>query len=280
MLRPALFALRLCALVACLAGHAGPVAAEPAATPASDAWMPLEPGRAWTYDYRRERTQTTAGAAPEIERFRGTLEDRVTGPAAEFGPAALEVISTLRGSTDGDAIQSTEKRRAFVEPHASGYRIHALDTENPILGANQLVRYDPPLEQLRVASGPESSWVIGTIDLGGLSTRLEARVVGVQDADTPSGRYADCLVVRYEGPLRGSIEAYGSTIEVTGGKVAVTEWLARGVGLVLAKEEVEQSLRLPDGSSVVVRERIQYALSASAQPTPASAQPTPAPASR
>jgi len=78
--------------------------------------------------------------------------------------------------------------------------------------------------------------------------------------ETPSGRYENCLVVRSEGPLAGSVEAYGGTIEVTGGKVVTTEWYARGLGVVLAKEEAEQTLRLPDGSTLVVRERTQYAL--------------------
>jgi hypothetical protein len=251
--------------------QAGAATADGGATEAS--WMPLEPGRSWTYIYERDSVRRTGGAAPEHERFRGTLHDRVEGPAPEFGTDAVEVISTLRGRIAGSPIERTETRRAYLESAGLGYRIHALDAENQILGSNQLARYDPPLAQLTVGPGAEPRWSVGAVDLGGLKTKLEAEIVGFQDADTPAGRYADCLVVHYEGELRGSFEVYGGRADVTGGSIAVTEWFARGVGLVLAKEDVEQHLTMPDGSTTTISEHIQYMLSAlggPSEPNPAS----------
>jgi hypothetical protein len=260
------------ALLAALLGLPITAAVAEGTPPEADAWLPLEVGRTWTYDYRRERSESSAGSAPENESFRGTLHDRVKGPAAEFGPSTVEVISSLRGRTAGGGSLPLETRRAFLEPRPSGYRIHALDAVDPIVGVHRLTRYDPPLEQLRVGSGTDSQWVVGTVDLGGLKTRLEAHVVGIEDVDTPSGRYEGCLVVRYEAELEGSFEVYGGSIDVTDGKVVVTEWFSRGVGLVRSNEDVEQSLRLPDGSIKKIREQTRYSLLASGreEPSPAS----------
>lgn len=243
----------LCANVALAAGEGA-------------SWMPLEPGRSWTYVYVRDSVRKTNGAAPEEEHFRGTLHDRVEGPAPEFGAGAVEVISTLRGRTAETPIEMIETRRAYLESAGQGYRIHALDAENPVIGLPQLSRYDPPLAQLVVGPGTEPRWEIGTVDLGGLKTKLEAQIIGVEDADTPDGRYRNCLLVRYEGRLEGSFEVYGGRVDVTGGRIATQEWYARSVGLVLAEEEVEQHLSMPDGSSTTVRERIRYALSAKGAP--------------
>lgn len=229
-------------------------------------WMPLEPGRSWTYAYGRDSVRKTGDGPPEHQHFQGTLHDRVAGPAPEFGASAVQVISTLRGRAQGQPAESVETRRAVLESEGLGYQIHALDTEHPILGALRLTRYDPPLAQLRPEPEAASGWRIGIVDVGGLKTELHAEIVGIEDAETPDGRYRDCLVVRYQGKLRGAFEVYGGRVDVTGGTIVVTEWFARGLGVVLAKEDIEQHLTLPDGSKESLSEHIQYTLTAKSEP--------------
>lgn len=277
-MRARLFWSRI-ALVALVVTPIAPARPDDSSVPASvGPWLPLDAGHEWSYAYESERWEQVTGGPEERDRFRGTLRDVVKGPATGFGDAAVEVVSELRGRRQGSAVESTEIRRAVLERVGTGYRVHALETESP-MGDVELTRYDPPLRQLATGPGAPTRWVIGTVELGGLRTRLDAEIVGIQDAETPSGNYRDCLVVRYRGELRGTIELFGTQLEVTGGHVTATEWFARGVGLVLAKEEVEQDLLLTDGTTLSVREQTRYELSshgvASATPTET---PTPTPA--
>ena len=86
-------------------------------------------------------------------------------------------------------------------------------------------------------------------------------MVGLQDAHTPAGLFEKCLVVRYTVELSGSLEIPGAgMLDVTDGKLVVTEWHAKGVGLVLAKEELSQTLTGPNGVEIIAGMKAQSAL--------------------
>ncbi|MBW2294240.1 MAG: hypothetical protein JRG94_18290 [Deltaproteobacteria bacterium] len=59
-------------------------------------------------------------------------------------------------------------------------------------------------------------------------------------------------------------------MEVPSGDFSVTQWYAPGVGLVLAKEEISQTLVLEDGKSMDYSERSQFALRSTESTTAAA----------
>jgi hypothetical protein len=224
-------------------------------------WVPLDVGNQWTYVYLRERERGLDGVAPDLESFRGTLVEEVVGNVPEYSPRAVEVRSTVRGHMEGSSSETIQKHRSFVESNGFSYRVLATEAENPVAGNIELKRFTPPLLALKADANVGEKWRIGSRETGGLPTELEGEVLGVQDAKVPSGVFEKCLVVRYTGSFSGAIEISGNRIEVPSGEIVTTEWYAPGVGKVLAKEEIRQTMVLADGSALSYTERTQFALS-------------------
>jgi hypothetical protein len=209
----------------------------------------------------RERSRIRGGGDPELELFHGTLVEKVVGNVPEFGPRAVEVQSTVRGQTEGTPAETVERRRSFVESNGFGYRLLAVEAADPLAGKLELTRFTPPLVALKAGANVGEKWKIGSKETGGLPTELEGEVLGVQDAKVPSGVFEKCLVVQHTGVFSGAIEVYGNRIEIPSGVLVITEWYAPGVGKVLAKEEISQTMVLADGSTLDYSERTQFALS-------------------
>ena len=224
-------------------------------------WVPLDVGNQWTYVYVRERERSLGGVEPELESFRGTLVEEVIGNVPDYSPRAVEIRSTVRGHLEGSASETVEERRSFVESNGFSYRVLAIEAENPIAGEIEFKRFTPPLLALKADARVGEKWPIGSRETGGLLTEIEGEVLGVQDAKVPSGVFEKCLVVRYTGRFSGAIEVHGSRVEVPSVEIVTTEWYAPGVGKVLAKEEIGQTMVLADGSTLYYIERTQFALS-------------------
>jgi hypothetical protein len=229
--------------------------------PAQPRWVPLDVGNQWTYVYLRERSRSRGGEEAELELFRGTLTERVVGNVPEFGPRAVEVRSTVRGHVEGAPAEMVERRRSFVESNGFSYQLLAVEAEDPLVGKLELTRFRPPLLALKAGADVGEKWKIGSKEAGGLTTELEGEILGVQDAKVPSGVFEKCLVVQHTGAFSGAIEVYGNRVEIPSGVLVTTEWYAPGVGKVLVKEEISQTMVLADGSTLDYSERTQFALS-------------------
>ena len=253
-------ALLLLAAAPALADETAPVNEQEVAVATAGTgpvWMPLEPGRSWTYVFARERSRETENGE-ETESLRGSLVQQVVGPSAEEGGVLVEAL--LRGRAEGQAAESIEKRRSFVEAGDGALRVLAREAQDPLGGEARLARFSPPLELIRAGVAPGETWHVGVDRYGDIRITFEAEILGLQDAQTPAGLYERCLVVRYTGRIEGGIALYGDRIEVRDGRLSATEWYAPGVGLVLAKEDLEQTLELSSGASLIFREKTQYAL--------------------
>lgn len=224
-------------------------------------WVPLDVGNQWTYIYLRERERSIGGTEPQLESFRGTLVEEVIGNVPEYSPRAVELHSTVRGKVEGSGTETVEQLRAFVESNGFNYRVLAIEAEDPVVGQVEFTRFTPPLLTLKAGARVGEKWRIGSKETAGLMTDLEGEILGVQDAEVPSGVFEKCLVVRYTGSFSGSIEVSGNPIDVQSGQIVSTEWFAPGVGKVLAKEEISESMVLADGSTLDYTERTQFALS-------------------
>lgn len=223
-------------------------------------WTPSEIGNRWTYIYVSERQRTVADSEPVIEKVRGTRVDEITATAPEMGDDVVRLTTTLLGRSTASAAETSSKQTRYFRSSGSSYALVAEDIVNSVTAATKLVHYDAPLAVLEAEAQPGQRWTVGVRSEGDLHTELKGEVLGVQDVETPSGTYEDCLVVRLMGQVSGVVEAYGRRMEVPSGDITVTTWYAPGVGLVLAKEERSQLLLLEDGTSIEYSERSQFAL--------------------
>lgn len=229
-----------------------------------------EVGRRWTYMFVSERTRTFAGGAPEIERMRGTRIDEITGTAPEFGEGVVRMHSSWRGRSASNQNESTEEHAGFYRATGSSFQLVAEQASDPNSGLAAMVRYEVPLAVLETAAEPGQRWSVGVRSQQDLHTELEGELLGVQDVQTPQGPFERCLVIRLKGQTSGVVEVYGSRMEVPTGDYSITQWYAPGVGLVLAKEEINQTLVFEDGRSMDYSERTQFALRSTESPAAAA----------
>ena len=223
-------------------------------------WVPTDVGRRWTYLFVSERSIARSGEEPHVEKLRGTRVDEISGLAPEIGENVIRVQSRLVGRTAGDASGSSDEKTGFYRATPSSYQLVAERTLDPTSGSAPLVRYEVPLAMLELTAEPGQRWKVGVRSQGDLHTDLEGEVLGVQNAQTPHSLFENCRVIRLSGQISGVIEVYGERMEVPSGDYTVTQWYAPGMGLVLAKEELRQTLVRGDGSSMEYSERNQFAL--------------------
>jgi hypothetical protein len=227
----------------------------------AESWLPAQVGNRWSYVYTRERRRVTQDAEQTVESLRGTRIDEVVSAAREVAPDAVEIHSVVRGRAENAATETVEHRRVVLSSRGAAFRIHLREAPNPVTGESQVFRFDPPFEGMRPDARRAEPWKSGVEQSGGLRTEYETEILGMQDAQTPSGLYEKCLVLRTAGRMTGQVEVYGESVAVDDGRVVITEWFAPDVGRVLAKTEVEQKLRMADGAALELYEKSQYALS-------------------
>lgn len=232
-----------------------------------------EVGRSWTYMVVSERTRNVEGGELESEKVRGTRIDEITGLAPELGAGVVRMLSTSRQRSSKSPNELSETHTGYYRAAGSSFQLVAEQAPNSNSEIGAVMQYDVPLHVLEAAAQPGQRWSIGVRSQQDLHTNLEGEVLGVQDVETPQGPFKGCLVIRLKGQISGVIEAYGSRMEVPSGDYSVTQWYAPGVGLVLAKEEISQTLILEDGRSMNYSERTQFALRSSE--SAAAAAPAP-----
>jgi hypothetical protein len=271
-----------------IARASAPVPAASGASPAR--WiLPFEIGQRWTYVFVRERSRSMAGAEneaearaeveieSEVEKQRGTLTVEIAAPAPEYGEGVVRMHSILQVSEFGSTGAEPEESESFVRNGSEGIALVAEEMNNPVEGKSRLTRYPVPLRMLDAGASADEPWSVGVREQGGMKTELAGRILGVQDVQTPRGLFERCLVVRLEGAVSGVVEAHGSRTEIPDGRYTSTEWYAPGVGRVLVKQEISQTLVLEDGSEVLYSERIQFALRETTATVPAAPEPDPDP---
>jgi hypothetical protein len=238
--------------------------------------MPTEIGRRWSYVYLRERTRTTDATPPTSEKLRGILTEVIAGPAPEFGAGVVELISILEVQTDEQANASIEKQRSFLVTRSKSLQEVAREALDPVSGLTQLEQFSPPIDRIRFGAPAGSKWRMGVWKTEGLDAEYFGEILGVQDAKTPAGVFEKCLVVRYSAKLAGVVEVGGTRFEIRDGHVMGTEWYAPGIGRVLMKRELEQSMVLSNGTEMAFSESVQAALQDAGASEAKDAEPAPA----
>ena len=235
-------------------------------------WAPVRAGEEALYTLVAHREASQGGTPVESLTLRGTQHVAVLGEPG--GP--FEVLATSRLRRGEGELEEIERESMIVLPHGGSHRIHAMRAN--FTGSDETVQLRAPVDLLppRIARGVR--WKAGEFSLRGLRYREEGEIFGLQDAVTPAGTYAQCLVVKHTGTMDGRIAASGMVLEVAQGRVERTQWLARGIGPVLLKQQVHLTLVTSDGDRVTTRVARQAALQGVRRPPTAPAALDAAPA--
>jgi len=150
---------------------------------------------------------------------------------------------------------------------------YAATVELDFDGERYSLEYPKPAVALQEGARPGRRWHVSTEQIAGLKGETWGEVVGVQDARTPAGLFEKCLVVRYTGTVEGTMVVPGAgPMSISNGRVELTEWHARGIGLVLSKETISQTLRSENGVEVDATVTSQASLKELRHAPPASAR--------
>ena len=221
----------------------GPIAVPASAEPAPGSWLPLVVGNSWIY--RSENDFQFKYPDRPIERrfWVGRVNERVDDFAAsgDGEPSLYTIIRDFEQPDDVPRDSFSRRLLRALSEGSLGVRLHGLQMPDMPPPLNQAVRYAEPLVLLRDEMPVGASWKVGTWVLANFSVDLTATVVEREDVKVFEGSHPDSLVVRYTGPVSGSIEAVGEWALVDSGHYERTWWLAPGVGIV--QEQVEITFR-------------------------------------
>ncbi|MDP6979798.1 MAG: hypothetical protein QF570_14520 [Myxococcota bacterium] len=228
--------------------------------PPTGGWLPTTPGARSTYVYIRERSRAVEGQPAEVEKIRGTRIDEVAARDPQYSDDVIRIDTKLHAKSAKAAGEVNESHSAFYRVTRSRVELVAERSADPTSASDVMTRYEVPLSILESNAEPGQRWQVGVQSQRDLHTNLEGEVLGVQAVETPAGSFELCLVIRLTGQISGVVEAYGTRMEVPSGDVTITRWYAPGAGLVLAKEERNQTFVLEDGTQMNYSERTQFAL--------------------
>lgn len=219
---------------------------------AEPAWLPIDVGRHWTYDYVRQSVRTNAGRS-KTEQLQGQLTEKIHRIATEFPGGVVELESTLELRRDESAPASIERRRHFLQNRGRHHWEVARATFDSTASRFRHEVFDPPLERTSPPGSGDSTWSIGVWDTEAGRAEFFGEVLGLQDTGVPAGRFERCLVVKYSADLPGDADT-------PPGRMEVREWYAAGVGRVRVRAVRLHKVTASNGRTVELLERDSYDL--------------------
>jgi hypothetical protein len=233
----------------------------------AEEWLPLADGNLWSYRSTHD-IQYEYPDRPIVRAFwSGNLIDRVDDASAraatQADPTLHALVSESRDFSDSRATADSRRFVQLISTGKAGVRLHAIRTPDAAPPRDQPVRYSEALLLLRPELVEGASWRVGALVVGNLAVDLTATVTGREDVVVPAGSYPGAWMVRFAGPVTGTVDVVGELAHVDSGRYERRWWLAPGVGLL--KEEVDLVFhgvigeKTPvDGHSTTRRELIAF----------------------
>lgn len=233
-----------------------------AAADAAEAWLPLVDGSRRVYAVHRDRVFDPDDQANSREFYFAEETERMRAVDGGFRLTR----KTVEDSVQGSGRQRREVTSLLVAT-PEGVRMRREETRNFGAAVDRSTDYDPPLLLMPATPEPGRSWRVGALRRDAqLVTELQATVVGFEEVTVDGTAYPDCLHVRYEGTLRGSVSSEAGPLAVERGRVETDAWYRAGLGLVREVGTWEVELTLPDGVGARLRETLTRRLADASPP--------------
>lgn len=230
------------------------LAAAPARA-AGDAFLPLGPGARWEYSVHRDHSYRP-DAGPADRTFRaGTRVLEYIAPREEGGEVRHELRDRRQETPTSPGLPPSLETSREIWSATRGVRIHAVEA----LGTPE-VRFEPALQLLPPDVAVASRWRVGTWRTGELKMPLEAEALAREDVVLDDQRFEDCLRVRYDGRITGSIPVAGGRAEIAEARIERVAWWKEGIGAVREVTTIEGEIVLPDGKRAQISEVATFRL--------------------
>lgn len=224
--------------------------------------VPMAAGNKWVYAIS-ESGVTSLGSGDQANSTttngKGICTETVEIAKGQ-GPGGLDAFLD-KLVINMDAAASTQANEAssesIINATANGLELSATKMSGlDGITSDKWEKYVPPLLLYKAAAKPGDVWQVGALREGNLQMPQQAKVVGTETVEIPSGKFENCLKISMTcGKISGGFTIRGLDITVKDGKVVDTVWIAKGVGVVKEDEVIQMSFDLPfggDGQSVPV----------------------------
>ncbi len=195
------------------------------------AFFPVETGRKWNYEIRREGAAVLPNRTHEIlweGREKQWFEEG--SDAVDTDAPAFRQLIDSREVLQGSGLVNDHVRTYHLTLEPDRVLIHAAQIVGEREFTEELQRWEPalPLFQAPDAAEPPEPVRAG---MYGMTLSVVATSVEIETVETLAGTFEDCLKATVTGTMAGQLDDFPELGEMD---VTVDEiqWLARGVGLV------------------------------------------------
>ncbi|MCS6862961.1 MAG: zinc ribbon domain-containing protein [Abditibacteriales bacterium] len=212
-------------------------------------YIPLTAGNRWTYTSVTQGFMEVSGTRLPLQDTRGTLTVEIIGPSDQVAIAANVMVQrsvlSERGTIGGQFNELHITETWHLGWAGDWLLLYQAETQEDPTEDAKVQRYSPPLRLFRKTPRGGDGWDVGVQRAERLSLPTRARVVEFEDVTVPAGTFKGCakLIVEVTEP-RGQIESEGLVLNVRGGHIVETRWLAPGVGIVKSELTMTMTLEL------------------------------------
>ena len=221
-------------------------------------YLPLTAGNRWVYTSSTQAFTEVGGTRLPLQDTRGTITVEIIGPSDQVATASNVMVQRSVLSESG-TVGGQFNALNMVETWHLGWAgdwlsLYQEDMQEDPTEDAKTQRYSPPLRLFKKTPKDGDSWDVGVQRAERLSLPTRARVSEFEDVTVPAGTFRQCakLIVEVTDP-RGQIESEGLVLNVRGGRIVSTRWLAPGVGVV--KEELTMTMTLELMGNVLQMQR-------------------------
>jgi hypothetical protein len=221
-------------------------------------YLPLNAGNRWTYVSITQAFTEVGGTRLPLQDTRGTITVEIIGPSDQVSTASNVMVQrsvlSERGTVGGQFDELNMVETWHLGWAGDWLSLYQEDMQEDPTEDAKTQRYSPPLRLLKKTPKDGDSWDVGVQRAQRLSLPTRARVAEFEDVTVPAGTFRQCakLIVEVTDP-RGQIESEGLVLNVRGGRIVSTRWLAPGVGVV--KEELTMTMTLEVMGNVLQMQR-------------------------
>ncbi len=212
-------------------------------------YVPLTAGNRWVYTSSTQAFTEVGGTRLSLQDTRGTITVEIIGPSDQVATASNVMVQRSVLSESG-TVGGQFNALNMVETWHLGWAgdwlsLYQEDMQEDPTEDAKTQRYSPPLRLFKKTPKDGDSWNVGVQRAERLSLPTQARVSEFEDVTVPAGTFKQCakLIVEVTDP-RGQIESEGLILNVRGGRIVETRWLAPGVGVVKAELTMTMTLEL------------------------------------
>jgi len=195
-------------------------------------YFPVEPGRKWSYQIRREGAAITPDRTHEILLDGRWKERFVEGSdvVESDDPAFVQVVE-MREVVQGSGLVNEGTLSVHLSVESGRVLAHAMQVTGLRQYAEEVQRWEPGQPVFQTPRSALEYPAPARLGVYGLTLIVRATSMAIETVQTAAGTFDDCLKVTTAGTMSGRLNDFPD-LEEMDVTVDEVQWFARRVGLV------------------------------------------------